>query len=70
MKLCQKYQIHLLSDEIYALSVWSNPENVDAVEFTSILEIETEGLIDRNLTHVFWGLSKVGNSFQLSASKF
>ena len=59
MRLCQKYQIHLLSDEIYALSVWSNPENPQTEGFTSVLEIDMEGLISADLVHVFWGLSKV-----------
>lgn len=66
MKLCQKHQIHLLSDEIYALSMWHNPEARDAVGFTSVLEINTEGLLDRDLLHVFWGLSKVWTILELS----
>ena len=59
MRLCQKYQIHLISDEVYAMSVWHNPEYPDAVGFTSVLELDVEGLIDPRLVHVLWGLSKV-----------
>jgi aspartate/methionine/tyrosine aminotransferase len=59
MELCQKYNIHLVSDEIYALSVWHNPENPNAVPFTSVLEIDTKDIIDPQLVHVLWGLSKV-----------
>ncbi|CAG7554310.1 unnamed protein product [Fusarium equiseti] len=58
MKLCQKHKLHLLCDEIYALSVWKNPAVPDAPEFTSVLSIDTEGLIDKNLVHSMWGMSK------------
>ena len=59
MKLCQKYQIHLISDEIYALSVFKNEEAADAAPFTSILSIDPAGIIDPSLVHVIWGMSKV-----------
>lgn len=59
MKLCQKHKLHLLCDEIYALSVWKNPAVPNAPEFTSVLSIDTEGLIDKNLVHSMWGMSKV-----------
>ncbi|KAK2612795.1 hypothetical protein QQS21_001247 [Conoideocrella luteorostrata] len=60
MKLCQKYQIHLLSDEIYALSVFENRVDRDeaAVAFESVLSIDTAGIIDPGLVHVLWGMSK------------
>ncbi|KAL6366109.1 hypothetical protein LRP88_00205 [Fusarium phalaenopsidis] len=48
----------LENDEIYALSVWKNPEFPDAPEFTSVLAINPDGIIDRSLIHVFWGMSK------------
>ncbi|GME27853.1 1-aminocyclopropane-1-carboxylate synthase [Neofusicoccum parvum] len=58
MKLCQKHRIHLVSDEIYALSVWDNPEARDAPTFTSVLSIDTTGIIDPSLVHAMWGMSK------------
>jgi hypothetical protein len=58
MKLCQRYQIHLVSDEIYALSVWKNREHPDAVGFTSVLSIDLTGVIDPGWVHVLWGMSK------------
>jgi aspartate/methionine/tyrosine aminotransferase len=61
MKFCQKYQIHLVSDEIYALSVWKNTvDNLekDPVPFESVLSIDTDGIIDPSLVHVLWGTSK------------
>lgn len=59
MKFCQQHKIHLISDEIYALSVWQNPEVPDAVSFESVLSIDTNGIIDPDLVHVLWGMSKV-----------
>ncbi|CRJ90847.1 hypothetical protein BN1723_008484 [Verticillium longisporum] len=58
MRLCQKYSLHLLSDEIYALSIWDNPDAADAPGFTSALSIDTTDLIDSDLVHVLWGMSK------------
>lgn len=60
MKLCQKYRVHLISDEIYALSVWrqgsSNSEPIQP--FTSVLSIDPTGILDSTLLHVLWGTSK------------
>ncbi|KAH6976846.1 1-aminocyclopropane-1-carboxylate synthase [Ilyonectria destructans] len=53
MQLCQKYQIHLVSDEIYALSVWGQGER-----FYSCLSIDTTDIIDPSLVHIVWGTSK------------
>ncbi|KAF3483000.1 ACC synthase [Arthroderma uncinatum] len=63
MRLCQKYQIHLISDEIYAMSVWENTVDVAAstpapVKFESALSIPTKDLIDPQLVHALWGMSK------------
>ncbi|KAL2755384.1 hypothetical protein ACRALDRAFT_2041761 [Sodiomyces alcalophilus JCM 7366] len=58
MAFCQKHHIHLISDEIYALSVWENPDAPDALPFRSVLSIDTTGLIDPSLVHALWGMSK------------
>ncbi|ROT35117.1 1-aminocyclopropane-1-carboxylate synthase C [Sodiomyces alkalinus F11] len=58
MQFCQKHNIHLISDEIYALSIWENPDAPDAPPFTSTLSIDTAGRIDPSLVHVLWGMSK------------
>lgn len=60
MKFCQKYHIHLISDEIYALSVWENTvdEGPPPVTFESALSIDLNGIIDPQLVHVLWGMSK------------
>ena len=59
LKLCQRYQIHLISDEIYALSMWENKDYPEAIPFTSILQVSSPDIIDPNLVHVLWGVSKV-----------
>lgn len=60
MKLCEKYQIHLISDEIYALSIFTNTLDTHPppTPFESILSIDPAGLIDPARLHVLWGLSK------------
>lgn len=57
MSLCQKHQIHFISDEVYALSVFETGEP-NTVLFTSVLSINPTGLIDPNLVHVTYALSK------------
>jgi len=59
MRFCQKHNLHLITDEIYALSTWTNPDFPDAPGFTSVLSVEKDGLIDPSLVHVLWGMSKV-----------
>jgi 1-aminocyclopropane-1-carboxylate synthase len=60
MKLCQKYSIHLISDEIYALSVWRHGSNdtQSMQPFTSVLSINHTNILDPALLHVLWGTSK------------
>ena len=59
MRLCQKYKIHLLSDEIYALTTFPTDDIPEPTLFTSLLSIEKEGIIDPSLCHVIHGMSKV-----------
>lgn len=60
MRLCEKYQIHMVSDEIYALSVWPNKVDKDPpiVPFESCLSIDPTNIIDPSRLHVLWGMSK------------
>ncbi|ETN37243.1 uncharacterized protein HMPREF1541_08233 [Cyphellophora europaea CBS 101466] len=60
LKLCEKYQLHLVSDEIYGLTVWINKEDHYPLQrpFNSIMSINLEGLINPSLVHVLWGTSK------------
>ncbi|CZR57004.1 related to 1-aminocyclopropane-1-carboxylate synthase [Phialocephala subalpina] len=56
MKFCQKNEIHMISDEVYALSVYDT--GFDGPAFNSALSIDPEGLIDRDRLHTLYGLSK------------
>lgn len=58
MKLCQKHEIHLLADEIYALSVYEVPNDPKATKFESILSLDTDQYIEQNYLHVLYGMSK------------
>lgn len=58
MRFCQRHSLHLISDEVYALSVFDNPDAPDAAGFTSALSIDTTNIIDANLVQVIYGLSK------------
>lgn len=58
MRLCQEHRIHLISDEIYGLSVFDTKYST-AISFTSVLSIDPLELIDLTLLHVFYGMSKV-----------
>ncbi|PNS20622.1 hypothetical protein CAC42_349 [Sphaceloma murrayae] len=58
LTLCNRHQIHLVSDEIYALGIWNNQEDPQATPFTSILSFDLDGLIDPSLVHALWGMSK------------
>lgn len=57
MELCNKYKIHLLMDEIYALSVFDIPDP-KATKFKSIATFDTDKYIDPNYLHLIYGMSK------------
>jgi aspartate/methionine/tyrosine aminotransferase len=61
MRLCQKYQIHLISDEIYALTTFPTEDLPNPEKFVSLLSIPTKDLIDPTLCHVVHGMSKVSS---------
>ncbi|KAI5461605.1 pyridoxal phosphate-dependent transferase [Mariannaea sp. PMI_226] len=60
MELCEKYKVHFISDEIYALSVFENKVDTEPapVPFESVLSIDPKGIIDPSRVHVLWGMSK------------
>lgn len=57
MILCHKYKIHLLMDEIYALSVFDVPDT-KATQLVSISTFDTDKYIDPNDIHVIYGIKK------------
>lgn len=60
LSLCNKYKIHLVSDEIYALSTFTNTVDteVDIHPFQSVLSLNVSDYIDPAYVHVIWGVSK------------
>ncbi|KAL1627588.1 hypothetical protein SLS56_006309 [Neofusicoccum ribis] len=61
MRFCNKHRLHLISDEIYALSIYKptpTTSETPPTPFTSVLSIDYTQHIDPNLLHVMYGLSK------------
>lgn len=60
MSLCKRYALHLIVDEIYALSTYSvSPSEANApVGFQSVLSFSTDAHIDPAYLHVLYGFSK------------
>jgi len=56
--LCQKYNIHLVSDEVYGMSVFE-VEGEERTQFTSVLAIDPMSLLRTDQVHVLYGMSKV-----------
>ncbi|TVY19878.1 putative aminotransferase tcpI [Lachnellula arida] len=57
--LCEKYNLHLVSDEIYALSVFGvEVEGAARTPFTSVLSIDPTGVINPGRIHVMYGMAK------------
>ncbi|KAI9372066.1 pyridoxal phosphate-dependent transferase [Aspergillus egyptiacus] len=52
LRFCNQHQLHLISDEIYALDVFDSG-NPDAPQFTSVLSLAAPELVDINLVHDF-----------------
>lgn len=59
LKLSNKYKIHLLSDEIYALSIYDNEASApNPVPFQSVLSLDVEKYLDPKYLQFIYGLSK------------
>ncbi|KAI5245936.1 PLP-dependent transferase [Aureobasidium subglaciale] len=60
MQLCQKYYLHLLADEVYALSVFLSVFDAasPAVPFTSVFAFDSSPYISPQYLYVVYGLSK------------
>lgn len=57
MKFCGEKCIHLISDEIYAMTTYKRQDRKSEV-FTSVLSIDPTGLIDPKQIHVLYGMAK------------
>ncbi|KAK2117833.1 hypothetical protein P7K49_004720 [Saguinus oedipus] len=60
LEFAKRYDLHVIIDEIYMLSVFD-----ESITFHSVLSMKT--LPDRNRTHVIWGTSK---DFGISGFRF
>lgn len=58
MRFCHKHRIHLISDEVYGLSVFDNGDST-ATKFTSVLSFDPAELMDPDFLHACYGMSKV-----------
>ncbi|KIW49566.1 hypothetical protein PV05_11234 [Exophiala xenobiotica] len=58
LKLCSKYNIHLISDEVYAKSHFPSKDIPSPAPFVSVLSFPLEQYIDPSLVHVIYAMSK------------
>ncbi|KAJ4295205.1 i-AAA protease yme1 [Kalmusia sp. IMI 367209] len=58
LKFCNTHKIHLIADEIYAMSVYSLPNNEATTPFTSVLSLNWQEHIDPQYFHHVYGMSK------------
>jgi histidinol-phosphate/aromatic aminotransferase/cobyric acid decarboxylase-like protein len=58
LRLCSKYNIHLISDEVYAKAIFPSQDIPEPPPFVSVLSLDIEKLIDPSLVHVLYGMSK------------
>ncbi|KAK0616998.1 pyridoxal phosphate-dependent transferase [Immersiella caudata] len=57
-RFCASNDLHLISNEIYAKSVFDAKRDPPLPAFTSILSLDLKCVIDANLVHVVYGASK------------
>lgn len=57
-RFCGSNSLHLISDEIFAKSVYENPRASDARPFTSVISLNLSDLIAPHLVHVAYGAGK------------
>ena len=58
LSFCSKYNIHLISDEVYAKTIFPSQDIPNPPPFVSVLSLDIEKLIDPSLVHVLYGMSK------------
>lgn len=60
IKFCNAKNLHLISDEVFALSTFECPELPTAAPFVSVLSLDVLELgCDPSLVHVIWSPSKI-----------
>lgn len=62
LKFCARHDLHLVADEIYALSSYDTPYNTDSVDFVSVLALPSlagpKSLMKPENIHLLYGMSK------------
>lgn len=58
LRLCSKYNIHLISDEVYAQAVFPSYDIPNPPPFVSVLSLDLEKFISPSFVHVLYGMSK------------
>lgn len=59
LRFCKKHNIHFISDEVYALSIFHSPDLIDPEPFTSVLSLDLEDIgVDKSRVHMIWSTSK------------
>lgn len=57
-RFCGRNNLHLISDEVFAISVYENSQAANITPFTSLLEMNLDDSIDPHLVHVAYGMGK------------
>ncbi|KAK7530980.1 pyridoxal phosphate-dependent transferase [Phyllosticta citribraziliensis] len=56
---CEKYDLHLISDEIYALSIYKSADLANPVPFFSVLSLDLAQIkVNPARAHIIWSVSK------------
>lgn len=59
VKFCDRKKIHFISDEIYAMSSFSQSEEPPPTAFVSALQLDIPGMgCDQSKVHTIWSISK------------
>jgi aspartate/methionine/tyrosine aminotransferase len=59
LRFCSRRGIHLISDEVYALSIFSSPDLPEPRPFISVLSLDLDEIgADKSRVHVVWSTSK------------
>ncbi|KAI1179309.1 putative aminotransferase class I and II family protein [Nemania sp. FL0916] len=57
-RFCGRHSLHLICDEVFAMSVYQNPRGTDLASFTSVLSLDLSDYIDQQFVHVAYGMGK------------
>jgi len=59
LRFCKKHHIHFISDEVYALTNFENPDILHPAPFVSVLSLDPDQIgADSSRVHVVWSTSK------------